>query len=249
MGQGRALLEQGRVEEGLARLDEAMVAVTADELTPPVTGLIYCGLIAGCREVFDVRRAHEWTAALSSWWAEQPDLFVYTGECLVHRAEVMQHQGAWRDALEEAERASKRFAARLGSSRSAAGQAAYRQGELQRLLGESAAAEDAYREASGLGWEPQPGLALLRLAQGDARGCRGCDPPSRRGDDPAAQAGGLAARGRRRSCSRSASSRRPAAPPASSRQALRLPAPSCWARSPRSHAVPSRSPTVMHRRR
>ena len=167
MGQGRALLEQGRVGEGLARLDEAMVAVTAGELTPPVTGLIYCGLIAGCREVFDVRRAHEWTAALSSWWAQQPDLVVYTGECLVHRAEVMQHQGAWRDALEEAERASERFAARLGSSRSAAGQAAYRQGELHRLLGDSAPAEDAYREANGLGWEPQPGLALLRLAQGD----------------------------------------------------------------------------------
>ena len=167
MGQGRMLLAQGRVEEGLARLDEAMVAVTADELTPPVTGLIYCGLIAGCHEVYDLRRAHEWTAALASWCDQQPDLSVYTGECLVHRAEVLQHQGAWRDAQEEAERASKRFAERLGSSRSAAGQAAYRQGELHRLLGESTAAAGAYREANRLGWEPQPGFALLRLAEGD----------------------------------------------------------------------------------
>jgi tetratricopeptide (TPR) repeat protein len=167
MGQGRTLLALGRVEEGLARLDEAMVAVTADELAPYVTGLVYCGLIAGCHEVYDLRRAHEWTAALVSWCAEQPDLYVYTGECLVHRAEVLQHQGAWRDAQAEAERARARFAARPGSSRLAAGQAAYRQAELHRLLGEVDAAEDAYRDASGLGWEPQPGLALLRLAQGE----------------------------------------------------------------------------------
>ena len=115
MGQGRTLLEQGRVQEGLARLDEAMVAVTAGELTPPVTGLIYCGLIAGCHEAFDLRRAHEWTAALASWCAEQPDLFVYTGECFVHRAEVLQHQGAWRDALEEVGQARERFAARVSA--------------------------------------------------------------------------------------------------------------------------------------
>jgi DNA-binding CsgD family transcriptional regulator len=167
MSEGRVLLEQGRVEEGLARLDEAMVSVTADELSPHVTGLIYCSLIAGCHEVYDLRRAHEWTAALVSWCEEQPGLYVYTGECLVHRAEVLQHQGAWRDAREEAERARRRFAARPGSSRRASAQAAYRQGELHRLLGEPAAAEAAFREANELGWEPQPGLSLLRLAQGD----------------------------------------------------------------------------------
>jgi DNA-binding CsgD family transcriptional regulator len=167
MGQGRALLAQGRVEEGIARLDEAMVAVTADELTPHVTGVIYCGLIAGCHGVYDLRRAQEWTAAFSSWCAGQPDLHVYTGECLVHRAEVLQHQGAWRDAREEAGRARSRFAERAGASRRTAGQAAYRQGELHRLLGDSAEAEEAYRDAAALGWEPQPGLALLRLAQGE----------------------------------------------------------------------------------
>jgi DNA-binding CsgD family transcriptional regulator len=167
MGQGRALLAQGRVDEGLARLDEAMVAVTTGELSPPVTGLVYCGLITGCRQVHDVRRAQEWTSALTTWCDEQPDLVVYTGECLLHRAEVMQLRGAWPEALDEAQRAGVRFSERISANRSSAAQAFYRQGELRRLRGELAAAEEAYRRASALGCEPQPGLALLRLAQGE----------------------------------------------------------------------------------
>ena len=147
MGQGRALLAQGRVDEGIARLDEAMVAVTADELTPPSPASIYCGLIAGCHGVYDLRRAQEWTAALSSWCAGQPDLVVYTGECLVHRAEVMQHHGAWRDALEEAEQAREalRGAARR---KPASRRRPLSRGELHRLRGESHEAEEAYREAA-----------------------------------------------------------------------------------------------------
>ena len=97
-----------------------MVAVTAGELSPIVTGLIYCGLITGCHEVYELRRAHEWTTALTRWCDEQPDLVVYTGECLVHRAEVMQHHGKWRDALDEAERAWARFAPRIEANRSSA---------------------------------------------------------------------------------------------------------------------------------
>ena len=167
MGQGLALLAQGNVDRGLGRLDEAMVGVTAGELSPIVTGLIYCGLITGCHEVYELRRAHEWTTALTRWCDDQPDLVVYTGECLVHRAEVMQLHGRWSDALEEAERAGTRFALRIESNRLSAAQVCYRRGEVHRLRGEAAAAEAAYREASGLGWEPQPGLALLRLAAGD----------------------------------------------------------------------------------
>jgi DNA-binding CsgD family transcriptional regulator/tetratricopeptide (TPR) repeat protein len=167
MGQGRALIAQGSVAAGLARLDEAMVAVTAGEVSPIVTGLVYCSLIVGCREVYELRRAREWTAALTRWCDEQPDMVVYTGECLVHRAEVMQLHGEWSGALEEAERAGSRFEPRLEANRASAAQAHYRRGELHRLRGEAAAAEAAYREASGLGCEPQPGLALLRLAQRD----------------------------------------------------------------------------------
>jgi DNA-binding CsgD family transcriptional regulator len=166
--QGHALIRQGRVEEGLGLLDEAMIAVTAGELSPIVTGLVYCSVIAYCQELYELRRAQEWTAALTRWCAQQPDMVAYTGLCLVHRAEIMQLHGAWRDALEEAERARERFA--QGMKRAAGahreGAAFYRQGEVHRLQGEFTAAEEAYRDASRCGWEPQPGLALLRLAQG-----------------------------------------------------------------------------------
>lgn len=162
--QGCALIKQGRVDDGLALLDEAMVAVTTDELSPIVTGLVYCSVIEACREVYALRRSQEWTVALTQWCEGQPDLVPYAGQCLVHRAEIMQLHGAWRDALEEARRATERFA--RGADQPAAAAAFYQQGEIHRLLGEFAAAEEAYRDASRRGWEPQPGLALLRLAQG-----------------------------------------------------------------------------------
>jgi DNA-binding NarL/FixJ family response regulator len=161
--QGHILIRHGRVREGLALQDEAMVAVTAGELSPIVTGIVYCGVILACQEIYEVRRAGEWTAALSRWAERQPDLVAFTGRCLVHRAEIMQLRGAWPDALEEAKRAVARFAE---TRNPAVGLALYRQGELHRLQGEFAAAEDSYRDASRAGWEPQPGLALLRLAEG-----------------------------------------------------------------------------------
>ena len=162
-GQGYMLIKDGRIRDGLALLDEAMVAVTAEELSPIVTGLVYCGVILACQEIYEVRRAREWTRALSDWWALQPEMVAFTGRCLVHRAEILQLDGSWPDALAEARRAGERFAA---TKNPAAGLARYRLGELLRLQGEFAAAEEAYREASGFGWEPQPGLAQLRLAQG-----------------------------------------------------------------------------------
>ena len=163
--QGRILAKQGRIEDGLGLLDEVMVAVSTGELSPIVTGLLYCSVIEGCQQVFELRRAREWTAALTQWCAEQPEMVSFTGRCLVHRAEIMQVDGAWPDALEEARRAGERFA--QVQHQVAVGESFYRQGEIHRLRGERGAAEEAYREASRLGWEPQPGLALLRLAQGD----------------------------------------------------------------------------------
>lgn len=146
-------------------LDESMVAVTAEELSPIVTGIVYCGVILACQEVYDVRRAREWTRALSDWWELQPELVAFTGRCLVHRAEILQLDGSWREALEEARRAGEQF---LETKNPAAGLARYRQGELLRLQGEFGAAEKAYKEASTFGWEPQPGLAQLRFGQGRA---------------------------------------------------------------------------------
>jgi DNA-binding NarL/FixJ family response regulator len=162
-GQGHMLIRAGRMNEGLGLLDEVMVAVTTEDLSPIVTGLVYCGVILACQEVYEVRRAREWTHALSEWWAQQPEMVAFTGRCLVHRAEVLQLDGAWSDALSEARRAGDRFAE---TQNPAAGLARYRQGELLRLQGEFAGSEQAYKCASAFGWEPQPGLAQLRLAQG-----------------------------------------------------------------------------------
>jgi len=162
---GRALLRQSRVAEGLALLDEAMVSVATGELSPQVTGLIYCSVISACREVWALGRAHEWTAALTSWCDGQPDMVPYTGECRVYRAEILQLHGAWSEAMDEARRASECF--ERGHEPGGIGLALYQQGEVHRLRGALAAAEEAYRAASRSGREPQPGLALLRLAQGD----------------------------------------------------------------------------------
>ena len=160
--QGRALMLQRQMRKGLALLDEAMVAVTAGELSPIMTGLIYCSVIDACQQMYALDRAREWTSALAQWCDEQPEMLAFTGVCRVHRAEIMQLHGAWRDALEEARRAG----ARSQGTHQPAAAAFYQQAEVHRLRGEFADAEKAFLGANQLGMEPQPGLALLRLAQG-----------------------------------------------------------------------------------
>jgi DNA-binding CsgD family transcriptional regulator len=161
--QGRVLIQQGHVAAGLSRLDETMLAVVAGELSPIMTGLMYCSVIEACRNVYALSRAREWTLALSRWCEQQSELVTFSGTCLVHRAEILQFHGAWPDALSEACRATER-AERADRNPPAA--ALYQQAEIHRLRGESAQAEAAYRAASLRGYEPQPGLALLRMTQG-----------------------------------------------------------------------------------
>lgn len=161
--EGRAVVRQGRIAEGLQLLDEAMVTVTSAELSPIVAGIVYCGVIASCQQSYAFDRAREWTAALTGWCRDQPQLVAFAGACLIHRSEIMQVEGAWPEALEEARQAS----ARLSGTRDVeAGNARYQEGELHRLRSELPEAERAYALASERGRDPQPGLALLRMAQG-----------------------------------------------------------------------------------
>ena len=164
IGDGRALIYLGEVDVGVSLLDEAMVAVTTGEVSAIAVGDAYCTVIEGCHELFDVNRAREWTAALTHWCDAQPELVLYRGPCLIHRAEIMQLRGAWGDALSEAQRACDRLA--HASDQGALGAAEYLRADLHRLRGDYLTAERAYQTASELGCPPQPGLALLRLDQG-----------------------------------------------------------------------------------
>lgn len=161
--EGRACIHQGQVAPGLELLDETMLPVVAGELSPIMTGLMYCSVIEACREVYEPRRAREWTLALSRWCGQQSEMVAFTGVCLVHRSEILQFHGSWPEALAEAGRACERA---RHSVRRAPAAALYQQAEIHRLRGDAEKAEAAYRDASRQGYEPQPGLALLRLAQG-----------------------------------------------------------------------------------
>jgi DNA-binding CsgD family transcriptional regulator len=164
LGRGWSLILQQHVPEGMALLDEVMVAVVAGELSPILTGNFYCSTIELCQSVFDLRRARECTGALSRWCESQPDLVPFRGNCLVHRCEIFQLHGAWHDALEAARRACDLLSP--PPAWDSLGAAYYQLGEIHRLRGEFALAETAYRQASRAGRDPEPGRSLLLLAQG-----------------------------------------------------------------------------------
>jgi DNA-binding CsgD family transcriptional regulator/tetratricopeptide (TPR) repeat protein len=165
MERGHALVRQGRASEGLRLVDETMVAVTTEEPSPVIAGIVYCSTIAFCQAVFELGRAQEWTEAHTAWCERQSDMRAYMGACLVHRAEIMTLAGNWSAAMAEVRRAEGYTQGVLNER--VAAEAAYRRGEVHLLRGELDSAEEAYREASRRGREPQPGLALLRLAQGE----------------------------------------------------------------------------------
>jgi len=162
-GRARALVRLGVVDEGVAMMDEVMVAVTSDELSPIIVGTIYCSVVEACFELFDMRRVQEWTEALGHWCESQPDLVAYRGECLVRRAEIKLLRGLWPDAEGEARHACDQLA--HPTRRGPAGAAYYQLAEVHRLRGEFTKAEEAFRVASDAGRSPHPGMALMRLAQ------------------------------------------------------------------------------------
>jgi DNA-binding NarL/FixJ family response regulator len=164
LGLGDCLIRSGRKREGIELLDEAMLAVTSGEVSPEIVGMAYCAAIETYQQAFDLRRAQEWTSVLSGWCEAQPDAVPFRGRCMVYRTELMVFHGEWVAAADEVRRAHDRLVGPPPSP--ALGDADYQQAELERLRGSFAAAAAGYRRAAEHGRQPEPGLALLRLAQG-----------------------------------------------------------------------------------
>jgi class 3 adenylate cyclase len=164
--QGRALVRMGKVDEGLALLDEAAVAAISGDLDPVATATIYCNVIGTCRALADYRRAGDWTEAAKRW-CERQAITGFPGICRVYRAEIMRLRGDWAMAESEARLASDEL---QEWALDIVGAAFNEIGEIRLRMGELEDAEEAFRQAHETGLDPQPGLAMLRLAQGNTRG-------------------------------------------------------------------------------
>ena len=184
LSRGEAALALHETTRGVKLLDEAMVIVTSGDVHPIPAGIVYCGVIDSCMQISDLAVRAEWTEALDRWCAAQPDLVPYRGQCLVHRAQILQARGDWPDAAAAAERACRHLSE---PAHPALGLALYEQGELHRLRGKFREAELAYRAASEQGREPAPGMALLRLGQGRVDAADQRRAPHGRGEPRAAR--------------------------------------------------------------
>jgi ATP/maltotriose-dependent transcriptional regulator MalT len=152
------MIYAGQVSEGLALLDEAMIGISAGEVSPILAGMVYCSMIEACQEVSDYSRAAAWTRALTRWCDAQPGLVPYTGQCSLHRGQIMRLRGAYEDALAEFALAQRRY--QVEGTAIAAALALTEQGDVLRLQGKLDEAESAYGLAAEQGYEPQPGLVL-----------------------------------------------------------------------------------------
>jgi class 3 adenylate cyclase/tetratricopeptide (TPR) repeat protein len=161
--QGSAMVALGHIDEGMALVDESTVAAVSGELNPLTTGMIYCSTISVCRALTDWRRAVEWTDAAERWCNRQ-GISGFPGICRVHRAEIMHFRGSWADAEREARRACEELSK---YNLLLSGEAQYEIGEVRLRVGDLEGSLQAFRQAHELNRQPEPGMSLLRLAQGD----------------------------------------------------------------------------------
>jgi tetratricopeptide (TPR) repeat protein len=165
---GRILVTLGRVADGMALIDDAMTFATSGELTPRTAGRTYCNMISTCERLGDYGRAAEWHEAAHRWSGTYADS-VFPGICRVHQAGILRLRGSLPEAEQEARRAAEELG---GFLKDVAGEAFYELGEIRRSMGDHPGAEAMFGEAHSRGREPQPGLALLRLAQDRAEVAR-----------------------------------------------------------------------------
>jgi class 3 adenylate cyclase len=165
---GCALVALGDVQEGLPLLDEATVAAVSGELRPFSTGMIYCVAITATSKLSDYSRSGQWTEA-SKRWCDRQSIVGFPGICRVHRAEIMRLRGFWSEAEQEARRALSELQT---FNPMLAAEGFSELGEVRLRMGDLEGAEEAFRQAHQSGHEPQPGLALVRLAQGNVKAAR-----------------------------------------------------------------------------
>lgn len=178
VGEGVALIKQGRVRDGLAALDEAMLPVVAGRVLPTWAGNIYCQSMGVCQELADLRRARQWTDATARWCEGFSNAVMFLGVCRVHRAQLLQVHGDWALAEEEIARVCRDLAA---MNVGAVGLALYELGEVRRMRGDLPGAAAAYAEAHSHGKDPQPGLALVWVAEGSPAAALEALAPARPG--------------------------------------------------------------------
>jgi class 3 adenylate cyclase len=158
---GRVMIAKGQVEEGMGLLEEAIVAAVGDQLSPIATAVVYCNATVACEDLTDYRRAADFADAAKRW-CDRQQIAGFPGMCRVRRAEIIRLSGDWEHAESEARRATDEL---RGFALDYAGEGFYQIGEIRLRLGDYGAAEAAFHEAHELGRDPEPGLAILRLAQ------------------------------------------------------------------------------------
>lgn len=161
--EGLGLLKQGHVTAGWGALDESMVAISSGDIHPMWAGLMHCGMLLACDLMADSRRGWQWVKATERWLKDLPGAVLYPGVCRIHKVRFMQLNGGWPEAEAEAWRACEEL---MQVHVYTAARGYYEIAEIKRLRGDYEAAFELYQRAHELGFDPQPGLAQLRLAQG-----------------------------------------------------------------------------------